>query len=122
MTQEKFPAPAYTASVLRDVFEDAKRLFVEPLIEVDLAHAVMLAEQGIITDDEARSLLKAVSEIDRERIQKASLTAVAKTSFSLSKRSSRRFAATTSRGVCTQRGHATILMSPFIVCVCATMR
>ena len=71
MTQEKFPAPAYTASVLRDVFEDAKRLFVEPLIEVDLAHAVMLAEQGIITDDEARSLLKAVSEIDRERIQKA---------------------------------------------------
>ena len=68
---EKFPAPAYTDSVLRDVFEDAKRLFVEPLIEVDLAHAIMLAEQGIITRNEARSLLKAVSEIDRERIRQA---------------------------------------------------
>jgi argininosuccinate lyase len=69
--QEKFPAPAYTESVLRDVFEDAKRLFVEPLIEVDLAHCVMLAEQGIITREEARALLKAVGEIDRERIRRA---------------------------------------------------
>jgi argininosuccinate lyase len=71
MNQEKFPAPAYTESVLRDVFEDAKRLFVEPLIEVDLAHAVMLAEQGVITREEARALLRAVNGIDRERIQKA---------------------------------------------------
>ena len=66
---EKFPAPAYTENVLRDIFEDAKRLFVEPLIEVDLAHAIMLAEQGIITRDEARALLQAVTALDRERIQ-----------------------------------------------------
>lgn len=70
-TLEKFPAPAYTASVLHDIFEDAKRFFVEPLIEVDLAHGVMLAEQGIITSAEARALLKAVSEIDRARLARA---------------------------------------------------
>jgi argininosuccinate lyase len=57
--------------VLRDVFEDAKRLFVEPLIEVDLAHALMLAEQGIITKVEAKALLQAVTSLDRERIRRA---------------------------------------------------
>ncbi|MEJ7701028.1 MAG: hypothetical protein WKF71_15490 [Pyrinomonadaceae bacterium] len=46
---EKFPAPDYTENVLTDCFEDAKRYFLHALFEVDYAHAVMLAEQKIIT-------------------------------------------------------------------------
>ncbi len=33
--RERFPAPAYAKNVLTDVYEDAKRLFLDFLIEVD---------------------------------------------------------------------------------------
>src|SRR6267142_370045 len=67
--QESFPAPNYSANVLTDVFEDAKRLFLDYMIEVDYAHAVMLAEQGIITRDEAHSLLVALDGLDRDSLR-----------------------------------------------------
>ncbi len=67
--RETFPTPTYADNVLRDVFEDAKRLFLEALIDVDCAHAVMLAERGIITEGEASTLLSALAGLDRERIQ-----------------------------------------------------
>ncbi len=69
--REKFPTPVYSETVLRDVFEDAKRLFLEPLIDVDCAHAIMLAERGIISDEESRALLSALAALDRERIRAA---------------------------------------------------
>lgn len=69
--EEKFPAPSYKECVLADCFEDSKRLFLEAMIEVDIAHALMLSEQGIITRDEARALLGAVLGLDRERIRAA---------------------------------------------------
>jgi hypothetical protein len=49
---ERFPAPAYAANVLVDLFEDAKRLFLDYMIEVDIAHTAMLSEQKIITRDD----------------------------------------------------------------------
>jgi argininosuccinate lyase len=67
--QESFPAPGYSANVLTDVFEDTKRLFLDYMIEVDYAHAVMLAEQGIITRDEAHSLLLALDGLDRDGLR-----------------------------------------------------
>lgn len=67
--QESFPAPNYSANVLTDVFEDAKRLFLDYMIEVDYAHAVMLAEQGIITRDEAHSLFVALDGLDRDSLR-----------------------------------------------------
>jgi argininosuccinate lyase len=67
--QETFPAPNYSANVLTDVFEDAKRLFLDYMMEVDYAHAVMLAEQGIITRDEAHSLFVALDGLDRDSLR-----------------------------------------------------
>ena len=67
--QESFPAPNYSANVLTDVFEDAKRLFLDYMIEVDYAHTVMLTEQGIIARDEANSLLVALDGLDRDSIR-----------------------------------------------------
>jgi argininosuccinate lyase len=66
--RETFPTPSYTDNVLRDVFEDAKRFFLEALLDVDCAHAVMLAERDIITPAESRALLAALAGLDRERI------------------------------------------------------
>ena len=66
---EKFPAPNYTENVLTDCFEDAKRFFLHALFEVDYAHAVMLAEQKIITRDELRQLLKALRGINLDKIR-----------------------------------------------------
>jgi argininosuccinate lyase len=68
---EKFPAPNYTENVLEDCFEDAKRYFLEALFEVDYAHAVMLAEQKIISENELRQLLKALRIIDLNKIRAA---------------------------------------------------
>jgi argininosuccinate lyase len=67
--KEKFPAACYTENVLTDCFEDAKQYFLHALIEVDFAHAVMLAEQKIITDDELKMLLKALRKLDLEKIR-----------------------------------------------------
>jgi argininosuccinate lyase len=69
MTQEKFPAQNYKENVLADCFEDAKKYFLQPYIEVDYAHAIMLGEQGIITNDELKSLLSALRKLDIESIQ-----------------------------------------------------
>jgi argininosuccinate lyase len=68
---EKFPARSYKENVLADCFEDAKRYFLEAYIEVDFAHAVMLAEQKIITADELRVLLGALRNLDKTAIRKA---------------------------------------------------
>jgi len=70
--QENFPAPSYTANVLTDVFEDAKRLFLDYMLEVDYAHALMLAEQGIITPDEAHSIFAALDGLNRDTLRASS--------------------------------------------------
>src|SRR5215218_1790886 len=68
---EQFPAPVYTECVLADCFDDSKRLFLDAIIEVDLAHALMLSEQGIITREEASALLAAILRLDRDTIRNA---------------------------------------------------
>jgi argininosuccinate lyase len=68
--KQKFPAPEYAKNVLSECFEDAKSYFLDALIDVNYAHAIMLAEQGIITTQELKSILSALNKIDREKIQK----------------------------------------------------
>ena len=71
MTEEKFPAQNYKENVLADCFDDAKRYFLEAYIEVDYAHAVMLAEQKIISDDELKALLESLRALDFDAIRRA---------------------------------------------------
>jgi len=40
-------APEYVTHVLNENFEDAKELLLSPLMAINYAHLVMLAEQGI---------------------------------------------------------------------------
>lgn len=68
---EKFPSPIYRDTVLAINFEDAKKYFLAPLLEIHYAHTLMLRKQGILTKQEARLLTGALDALDIERIQKA---------------------------------------------------
>ncbi|MDE1175774.1 MAG: argininosuccinate lyase [Edaphobacter sp.] len=64
-----FPAPIYRDTVLAPVFADAKRYFLEPLLEIEYAHTLMLARQGIMPAGEAAQCLAALDALDREAIR-----------------------------------------------------
>jgi argininosuccinate lyase len=55
--------PEYVSQVLNENFEDAKTLFLSPLISIHYAHLVMLAERGIIEPAPAHALREALDSI-----------------------------------------------------------
>lgn len=64
-------APDYVTHVLNDNFEDAKTHFLGPLLSINYAHLVMLAERGIVAASDARALrgaLDGISEADVRRV------------------------------------------------------
>jgi argininosuccinate lyase len=56
-------APEYVAQVLHENFEDAKTLFLSPLIAIHYAHLVMLADRDIVSPLDARALRGALDSI-----------------------------------------------------------
>jgi argininosuccinate lyase len=61
-----FPDETYKETVLRPLFDGAKAHHVESFRRIDRAHLVMLHEQGILKDDDARAIARALDAIDRE--------------------------------------------------------
>jgi len=55
--------PEYVSQVLNENFEDAKTLFLSPLLAIHYAHLVMLADRGIIQSSDARSIRDALDAI-----------------------------------------------------------
>jgi argininosuccinate lyase len=55
--------PQYIAHVLSENFEDAKALFLSPLLSIHYAHLVMLSETTIVSRDEAHALREALDKI-----------------------------------------------------------
>ena len=62
-------APEYVTNVLNENFEDAKELLLSPLMAINYAHLVMLAEQGIISAPDARALRDALDGISLDRVR-----------------------------------------------------
>ena len=65
-------APEYVACVLNENFEDAKALFLSPLMAIHYAHLAMLVEQGIVERPAGRSIAKALDAVplaDVRRVQ-----------------------------------------------------
>jgi argininosuccinate lyase len=62
-------APEYVTYVLNENFEDAKELFLSPLMAIQYAHLVMLADTGIISRADARSLRDALDGISLEDVR-----------------------------------------------------
>ena len=65
---ERFPAPVYAETVLAVNFDDAKKYFLNALLEIHSAHTLMLARQGIIPTADARLCLQAIAKLDRPKI------------------------------------------------------
>ena len=55
--------PEYVSHVLNDNFEDAKTLFLAPLLAIHHAHLVMLADCGIVPPADAHTLREALDSI-----------------------------------------------------------
>jgi len=55
--------PEYVSQVLNENFEDAKTLFLAPLIAIHYAHLVMLADRRIVTPADAHALRQALDGI-----------------------------------------------------------
>src|SRR5580704_16905009 len=72
MDSDSFPAPIYAETVLAPNFEDAKRLFLDALLDIHHAHTRMLAKQGILTFSEERTLLDSLNKLDKDEIARAS--------------------------------------------------
>lgn len=65
-TAAAFPAPVYRDTVLGPLFENMKRHHWRHLMRVNNAHAVMLAEQGLLTAAEAAAILNALDAIETD--------------------------------------------------------
>ena len=65
---ERFPAPVYSETVLAVNFDDAKKYFLDALLEIHSAHTLMLARQSIIPKADARLCLEAIARLDRPKI------------------------------------------------------
>jgi argininosuccinate lyase len=63
-------APEYITYVLNENFEDAKRLFVAPLMAIHHAHLVMLADRTIVGPADAHELRRALDGIDVDQIRR----------------------------------------------------
>ena len=68
---EKFPAQGYKDNVLSDCFADAQRYFLDHYLDVDRAHVLMLAEQGIVTQSELKAILQAIQGLNVEAMRTA---------------------------------------------------
>jgi argininosuccinate lyase len=62
-------APEYVTNVLNENFEDAKELLLAPLMAINYAHLVMLAERGIVSGADARALRTALDGISLESVR-----------------------------------------------------
>jgi argininosuccinate lyase len=63
--------PEYVSQVLRENFEDAKALFLAPLMSVHRAHLVMLAERRIVSASDAHLLRSALDSISTSDVRSA---------------------------------------------------
>ena len=62
-------APEYIACVLNENFEDAKRLFFQPLMAIHYAHLVMLADRAIVGPMDARRIRDGLDRIAPESLE-----------------------------------------------------
>jgi argininosuccinate lyase len=69
--RDRFPAPIYDQTVLAVNFEDAKKYFLDFLLEIHKAHTLMLCRQGLMPRREAKVCLRTLDRLDRATLAKA---------------------------------------------------
>jgi argininosuccinate lyase len=64
-------APEYVTYVLNENFEDAKELFLSPLMAIHYAHLVMLTAQGIVPAEDAHAIRQALDSVSQDDVRRA---------------------------------------------------
>ena len=64
----RFPDPVYARTVLAPLYDHAKALFGEPLMRINRAHCVMLAETGVLPQADAARIAVALAQIEQSDI------------------------------------------------------
>src|SRR5258708_7616575 len=62
-------APEYITYVLNENFEDAKALLLSPMMAINYAHLVMLADRGIVSAADAHTLRAALDGVSQDVIR-----------------------------------------------------
>ena len=63
---DKFPAKVYSEAVLAPDLEIYKRYFSESLHNINIAHCIMLSEQGLLSASDTKLILQGLVSIDKE--------------------------------------------------------
>jgi argininosuccinate lyase len=66
-----FPDPVYAEHVLAWNFRDFQRFFLDDLFDVLAAHALMLAETGLLGREDLARIARALAAVDREKLRQA---------------------------------------------------
>ena len=67
-------APEYVHYVLNENFEDAKALFLSPLMAIHYAHLVMLADTGIVSRADAHRMREALDAVSLDEVRDVPVT------------------------------------------------
>jgi argininosuccinate lyase len=64
-----FPGRTYREVVLEPAYNEAKSYLLTPMMQINKAHLIMLAEQGLMSIDEAKTIGKALKNLDLQSIR-----------------------------------------------------
>ena len=64
---DKFPAKVYSEAVLAPDLEIYKKYFSESLYNINIAHCIMLSEQGLLSASDTKLILQGLVSIDKEK-------------------------------------------------------
>ncbi|SFK65827.1 argininosuccinate lyase [Brevibacillus centrosporus] len=71
---ESFPGKTYVEVVLAPAFHEAKNHLLQPMMAINKAHLVMLREQELLTDTEAKAIAQALVGIEMEELRHSAYT------------------------------------------------
>ncbi len=69
-----FPGKTYTEAVLEPAFNEAKAHLLGPMMAINKAHLIMLREQELITENEAKRIAHALHSLDLEEMRRSVYT------------------------------------------------
>ena len=61
----QFPALSFQKNVLAPIFDIQKEYYFRCFIEMTTAHVIMLSEQGLVTPEDTKTILKGILEVEQ---------------------------------------------------------
>lgn len=65
-----FPSNSYRKMVLQPAYDEAKKHFLKSMVQIHIAHLKMLEEQNLISEEDAKKIGYAISQLDLEYYEK----------------------------------------------------